>query len=227
MQDEETKKKLLGFTLIEILLAVALSSMVTIALFSLFRAGLKTWQVVQFETRCMRTARLTFAPLEEDLRNLVPGIGKVVQGQAIPNDYVISALTPNTTNSNITFFSNRGGVLNVVRYNFENNPTGGGGPRIYRQAKNVLDWDGAITNFTEQDIAQNFSNVNIMFLPWDGNSLGAPLTEWTPGGPNCHGLPAAIIVTLEFDVPEALQGGGRKKQQWTKTMTIPHAIGVL
>ena len=218
-------QSIVGFTLIEILLAVALSSMVTIALFSLFRAGLKTWQVVQFETRCMRTARLTFAPLEEDLRNLVPGIGKVVQGQAIPNDYVISALTPNTTNSHITFFSNRGGVLNVVRYNFASSPGGSGSQGVIsRQEQSVLNWNGTSMGVgTGQEIAQNFSNVKITFLKWNGTAFDAPLPEWAPA----NGLPAAIMVTLEFDVPEALQGGVSNKQKWTKTITIPHAIGVL
>ncbi|GEM_PF-4927405 len=211
-----------GFTLIEILIAVTISTLVLAATYSLFRGTVKAWSVIRYDVQCMKTARKVFTIMEQDLRNLVVETGAT---SALPNRRTIYP-------SRVAFLWEELGASGVfdlvflttqydgtewklwqVCYSFPLNVIAGVTDlSIKRQVNNLLN-----TTEKKQILAKEFSNVKIEFLDWDGTTFQSS-DAWL----STQGLkpPKAIKITLVFLKKNEYQ------PTWTKTITIPYAMGI-
>ena len=238
----------LGFTLIEILLALTLATIILTAVLSVFRGAIFSWSFMKYDVRCLKIARMVFTQLEQDLRNLVVSTGKLnsipltemrTKGVSLLWYQGIDAKQINKSGSKdvvLGFAVARSGSiknwqLQWVEYHFEEQQTQ---PQarysIYRRVYDALTYTQDSSSYPNLPlmkkqflVEEGLEDFSVNFLEWEAEQF--KLTNgWfiSEGGESQWkpGFPKAIEVTLVF--PQ--KRGHRPK--WTKIIPLPHALGI-
>ncbi len=69
--DEQSRKESKGFTVLEILVAVTIFSIVSVIIFSIFHAAIKSQRVGDRETKMLNHARFALDTIEKDITNVI------------------------------------------------------------------------------------------------------------------------------------------------------------
>lgn len=199
-----------GFTMVELLVTVAVSSIVLAAAASLMMLGLRVHQTTQKEAGEQQTVRIVLSALED-----LSASGKIYRVEPLSDGWQLQGKTADGA---------AGAVL--LRYNNGKLRSGGSGDQVLldnlRGAQVIL--DGSLVTFTFATAAHSYSTSVFCRTGIEGNSVGKEDAQEKLENPTLPTLPStaekdarfAFLKTLagQYDSKGEIIGGSGYFSEW-------------
>ena len=181
-----------GFTLLEVVMALALGATVMVALFATYEGVVDSAQQIRSRSTADRSARVALGIIEDDLRSLapVPKWGVPVVGGPLDEDTgaqgeVVLAMTTTTTMDLAAPIPHWG--IQLVEYELEEGATG---TRLVRRERPYAGITGDF-EWTEIVLAENVENFEVgLWMP----AFNEFTSTWQIGGDEA--VPLAVRVSF-------------------------------
>ncbi len=188
-------KRQRGFTLAEMIVALAVSALLVSLTYGALRIGVRSWQATQEGVNRLDTLRIGWQTLHDSLIEAVPVADRDADGQAIlfkgsPDSLTFAADMPS--------YLGLGGVYLVELYLEDD-----GGAQILRLRRTLyseIQQRGLENHPQQADLAERVRQLSIGYY---GKPEDAPLAGWQPDWSGQAILPALVRVDVE------LQNGDR------------------
>ena len=203
-----------GFTLLEILLALAILALVLSSLFSAYSETITATELVEASREVDQAARLTLSQMADDLKSLyqqeVKGDPKDSpyrfqggSGESDANAEAVEIL--NFASTAHLGFDPAGPSMSVNRiaYLLEKSTGGEQHTRLLRRERPFADFQGQGEE-TEVEMADNVEELAVTY----GDDAGTTLTEWDSASPEHAGRPPRLV-QIRLKVAAGTSGGSR------------------
>lgn len=181
-----------GFTMVELLVTVAVSSIVLAAAASLMLLGLRVHQTTQKEAGEQQTVRIVLSALED-----LSASGKIYRVEPLSDGWQLQGKTADGT---------PGAVL--LRYNSGTLTSGGSGDQVLldnlRGAR--VDLDGSLVTFTFATAAHSYSTSVFCRTGIEGDSVGKEDAQEKLENPTLPTLPSTAEKDARFAFLKTLAG---------------------
>ncbi|HVO83259.1 MAG TPA: type II secretion system protein GspJ [Syntrophobacteria bacterium] len=202
-----------GFTLLEILLALAILALVLSSLFSAYSETITATELVEASREVDQAARLTLAQMADDLKSLyqqeVKGDPKDspyrFQGGSVESDGEAVEVMNFASTAHLGF-DLPGPSMSVNRIAYVLKKSGEGEQRSFqllRRERPFADFQGQGEE-TEVELADNVEELAVTY----GDDAGTTLTEWDSASPEHNGRPPRLV-QIRLKVAAGTSGGSR------------------
>ena len=201
-----------GFTLLEILLALAILALVLSSLFSAYSETITATELVEASREVDQAARLTLAQMADDLKSLyqqeVKGDPKDspyrFQGGSEASDEEAVEILNFASTAHLGF-DPAGPSMSVNRIAYVLKKSGEGEQyfQLSRRERPFADFQGQ-GGETEVELADNVEELTVTY----GDDAGTTLTEWDSASPEHGGRPPRLV-QIRLKVAAGTSGGSR------------------
>jgi len=206
-----------AFTLMELLVAVSIFSVIILCLYAVFAGGIRVWRRQEEGFRYTHTTRLALDKMAKELKNVI-NYSVPEEGDEPGNENLQFIGEGNR----VSFMTILGADIAKVSYFFENNE---GGDNVLKRVA-VLQKEGFSEEAQKEEILVRYlSEVSFKYVS-EGGESASPVTwkdSWVAGdGEQEATIPKGVMATLVFKEDEEEQG---EAEIFKKAIFIP--IGTL
>lgn len=206
-----------AFTLMELLVAVSIFSVIILCLYAVFSGGIRVWRRQEEGFRYAHTTRLALDKMAKELRNVINySIPEEEEGLGNEN------LQFTGDGNRLSFMALIGADIAKVSYFFENNESG---DNVLKRIS-VLQKEGFSEEAQKEEILVRYLSEALFEYVSEGGESDSPVAwkdSWVSGdGEQEAKIPKGVRVTLVFKKDEAEQG---EAEIFKKAIFIP--IGTL
>jgi general secretion pathway protein J len=207
-----------GFTLLEILIAIAILAVIATMVYASFDASIKVMDRVDRDADIYRQARLILTRLSEDLSMAYKPKGNVppkatmcqFEGQFEGQDGVVDGRAQDTLQltslSHLRYLPDEpASDLNLIEYSLEAEPEGKGWALLRREEANLCSLSG--TGDGQLVMGEGIHSFNLRYF--DGKTK-AWLDRWDPAS---QGLPWVVEIEIQF---QESGDGQRSFKSWVE-----------
>ena len=183
-----------GFTLIELVIVISMTALVSMAVYALFNNGVKVWKVVNQQSP-QEDVGIAFDKLSRDLTNSTKFSGISFQGSETSIGFPALVICPSL-----------GGIRGIAEVNYSYDPESG---KLIRRQK---DFSQIFSREDGQsaEIIKNIRSLRFYYYYLDSeNNEYSWRKDWLPGA-----FPLAVRVELELE-------HGVKDDLFVETVSIP------
>ncbi len=201
-----------GFTLLEILLALAILALVLSSLFAAYSETITATELVEDSREVDQAARLTLAQIADDLKSLYQ---QEVKGDPKDSPYRFQGGSGESDEESVEIlnFASTAHLgldpagpsmsVNRIAYVLKKGGEGEGYFQLSRRERPFADFEGQGEE-TEVELADNVEELAVTY----GDDAGTTLTEWDSASPEHEGRPPRLV-QIRLKVAAGRSGGSR------------------
>ena len=198
-----------GFTLAELLIGILIFLILSASICSVLFGGIKTWKILKGSNQNLRTARILWAQMEEEWRNMILETAAI---EKKPTFFWEREPESGIETMAWVFASKRDEKWSLVRVRYQMDPDN---KKFYREEEVLAsEKEEEKGKFAHQDLPQEIQEMEISFAEIAPDSPKELVSPWPESWEGKDTLPKGMKVSLTFENGE----------QYSKTFGLPLAM---